>query len=433
MVDAQAGIYGWTDSVVITDPVGEVLEVVAAAPGPAGVSSVRFPDGTVWEVDHAYPGQLVRLELAGDLQADPVARLAVGEEGVLFLADRSERRGAGSASDPPPVAGDWGARSFGFHPDALLAGRLVVLADLAQDGDQHPLACIAAAVELATAKADRRLLELFRPVVADALGHAARLAEDLDDELLGALPEDDVLPVARVLDRVGRTDRSATWARALADRLRRSTADGAAGGGPVAVTGLRSAPLAVRHPLRWATPRTAAAADVAAPEDWHRVERVDEALVRVEVARSERARWARVYRVDGLVLLGQAPVTREGLVDGALVVVPPTTPQGDLRVVVVDADEVERAGAPLEGVRAAVRAGRRAMRASRLHQYREAGWRWELCAEAWSAIGDGERAELARALAGSGGQMRRLPGLLADPLAEMVIPGAEPGGGGRRR
>jgi hypothetical protein len=400
-----------------------VVEVVAALPGPAGVSAVELPDGTAWEVDHAEPGRLVRLELVGPLHADAVARLAVGEEGVLFLSEEVP----GEVDDDGPSFPDtWRSNPFGPHHDAVAAGQLILLADLARDADLPTLARVAAAVQLAGADGDPALLDVLRPVIADTWDLAGRLSEDVDDDTLADIGPKTAMWFAQALGRaVGAGLSPIGWTDDLRRRLRRISR-----GFPRDAAFDVLSDLAVSSPHLASAPwngRDDALADVGPAEDWQAVQRVAEALVRVEVARSDRVRWVRVFRVDGLVLLGQAPLRHDGLLDVAEVVVPPTTPDSELRVVVVDAEQVEPGSRPLRQMRSAVRAGRRAARARRLHQHGESMRWWEECAHHWDAAGDPVRADLAREL--SAGSPRSGPRggaapLLADRLAETDTMGA---------
>ena len=98
----------------------------------------------------------------------------------------------------------------------------------------------------------------------------------------------------------------------------------------------------------------------------HEMRRIDDAVVEVVVAREDHERWVRVFQRDGLILLGQAPLRREGLVDLAEVVIPADLTDDQLEYEVVDAaDMAPPPERPIDRVRAAITAGRDAARADR--------------------------------------------------------------------
>lgn len=413
------------------------LEVLGFDAGPAGVSAVELSDGSVWEVDHARPELLVGLDVDGT--ADPSrSRLLVaafGGDGVLFVSDGA----AASGSEDPVGVSPWESRGVRTGPaerSAAQAGRLVLLADLADDEALDPLARIAAAVELATA-VDRGGpgADLLAPLVGAGLDAADHLAEHVDDPTLHWL---DPKLRARLMALIrgapgspggaghpggaGRTGAGRDGLEELARRLD----PGRSAGVELLAAELNTVAdsesfAAEAFPMRAPVP-AAAQAPTAAPggssvPDGVDVTRTDPGRVVVTVMRSDRPRWVRVARADGLVLLAQSRLHRDGLVDRADVVVPDHVDTADLVVSVVDADDLSHPTGPLEAVRAAVRAGRHAARASRLGDRVEHVERWERCAQLWEAAGDLDRADRARDLAGPRGAVP----MMAAPITDEIV------------
>jgi len=125
-----------------------------------------------------------------------------------------------------------------------------------------------------------------------------------------------------------------------------------------------------------------------------------------------------VFQRDGLILLGQAPLRREGLVDLAEVVIPADLNDDQLEYEVVDAaDMAPPPERPIDRVRAAITAGRDAARAERAGISYESHLRWERCAGLWNVAGDRRRAEVARQLAEDFGVSKGFRPV-ADRLAE---------------
>ena len=89
------GIYRSTVGALVD---GDRLAVSGRHAGPAGVSGVELPDGSVWEVDHADPSVPVLLEVdAMDASTSPLLVTAFGGDGAMFLADDAIRM---TGSDP---------------------------------------------------------------------------------------------------------------------------------------------------------------------------------------------------------------------------------------------------------------------------------------------------------------------------------------------
>ncbi len=396
-------IYPRTDGAFVD---GARFTVLGEPPGPAGISSVTFPNGDIWQVDHADPSRLVSLET--DPANPTTSRLlaaAVGGDELLFLID--------TAGSPDDIEWDEldedvpqsGPRTKPRGDLARRAGECVVLADLADDRRLHPLVRIAATVELAVSLPASPVEALLAPVSAALLTRARDLADQVDDDELELIDAEDAAVLQALLQQLEPTNRfDATWSQ-LADRLRWDQ-------------------RLLQHAVE--ALRTEVIQAVAAPpptiDQLHEVRRLDDAVMEVVVARAGRERWVRAFQRDGLILVGQAPLRLDDLIDRAEVVVPADLDDDELAFEIVDAPDMkpppER---PIDRVRAAITAGREAAQASRADVPYRAGPRWTQCADLWELAGDRRRAELARRLAASGGVPTGFRPV-ADRLAE-VLPG----------
>lgn len=416
------GLYGPPDSVSIGVSVDDGhFEVVGVAFGPAGVSSLQLPDG-VWTVDHADPGQLVRLDIESDDPAStPLLLVAFGGDGALRVVDDPgfER---GPDEPPPDTTMLWSAPRGG-GPDAVQAGRLVVLADLAADPLLDPMARVVAAVELAASFERAPGGELFVPLLPDLLAEANRLASDVEDP---ELPDLDRKNAFRLLSPIEQAVRIAhdlgvpsNDLRRLGDRLQHASVRRPASRERFADADLMAMSDALHFEVAEDAYRDGAIErEVApAPEDFMDVRRVSPSELHVTAARSDDERWVRVLRRDGLVLLALAPLHSDGLMETAEVLLPPDTLDDEIDVQVVHADELEAtADAPAELLRDAVRAGRAAVSSERLGSWRRAQERWSESADLWERLGDRRRAELARFRSPSGANRFGPVRLLADEL-----------------
>ena len=87
---ADAPINGLYEPFVDAAIDADRLEVFGDSFGPAGISAVELPDGSIWEVDHLAPGRLVALEVdAVDPAGSPLLVAAFGGDGAMRLADRA--------------------------------------------------------------------------------------------------------------------------------------------------------------------------------------------------------------------------------------------------------------------------------------------------------------------------------------------------------
>ena len=395
---------------------GTRLEVLGSPAGPAGVSAVELPDGSVWEVDHARPERLVGLDV--ETIADPTDSAllvaAFGGDGALFVADASGR--PGDVDNDVVESWEWASgrgRSRGVEWPAEQAGRLVLLADLADDDDLPPIARVAAAAEFAAALDDEIPGgDVLAPLVPALLGAADELAADVGPEDVDGLDPALRLRLDAVLRGLVENGGSAKvglgrLAELLAGPALQQRV--AAGGQVVDASG------SIHDGIDLVAIK---AAPVAPPPTGEvEVTLTGPGFADIRAARSGRERWVRVSRSDGLVLVAQSRLHRDGLVDRAEVAVPESLGVGDLVVRVVDVEGLPRPRGSFDMVRAAVRAGRRAAQASRLGQPRVAAKRWEQCSRLWEQVGDADRARLAREFADPNSSRSRATAPLADELA----------------
>lgn len=406
---------------------GDRFLVVGPPAGPGGVSAVELPDGSVWQVDHSDPATPVLLELdAIDAPTSPLLVASFGGDGALFLADDAvpmtdndlEDRTAGNRPAPGPYRTR--RRQFVNQP-AWEAGHAVLLADLGNDTRMHPLARVAACLEFATSFDHTEAGTVLRPMLSDLLDIAEQLADDVDDHELASLDPltvDGLRSVCLRARKVGhRLDLTLRTLLRRLDHVTPTEPD-------IAVHALRTADRGLD--LAEDEPLVAAAYDAPPqrPEPGFReVQRTDDAVVRVTVERSDTQRWVRVLHRRGLVLLGQAPLRRDGLLDTADIVVPADTTDDDLEIQVLEPEElavlVDR---PVDAIRRAINAGREASRSDRLGDRATAQHRWEHCATLWMAAGDNQRGEHARDLAETPSMHPHAWPLVTDSIAEVLEP-----------
>ena len=192
-----------------------VLDIIGTVAGPAGSSAVEFADGSVWEVDHARPGQLVQFSV-------PVERLAssraaseligtgrVAEIGA-WLEDPSRRRTTLRLSGDHPFnrtsqPQDSARRGTSPRsaPLAAAAGRRVVAADLLDDRGADPLVRMCAGVEflldLDTGEPSSALEQLSASATEMVATAAAAVTDGDLDELSTLVPK----TLARVASMLG--------------------------------------------------------------------------------------------------------------------------------------------------------------------------------------------------------------------------------------
>lgn len=414
---------------VVTD--GDRLLVLGSPAGPAGSSIVELPDGSSWQVDHADPSEAVLLDVdANDAAGSQLLITAFGGDEALFLVDDAMPVSVdGTDGDflegRRPALIRYGTSTRRFrNVQAREAGERVLLADMATDRRLHPLARVAASLEFVlsvNASAARPVLDPLVPAMLESADSLGREVDDGDLELLDVMVLDALESLCLRAQKT--TRRVPPLLRDLSDRMDRITHGSA-----------EHLISALRMPMDRAEPDLAdeeildAAAPAAAPPprrpERPELSRIGDALVNVTVARSDTERWVRVLHHNGMVLLGEAPLRRDGLVDVAEVVVPADVLDEDLEVQVSDLDDLRvLVGRPVDAIRAAVTAGRDAARSDRLGDTSVARNRWEHCAELWHRAGDPQRAEQAYDLARAAG-MGSSAGSTSttDQIAETLAP-----------
>lgn len=412
---------------VVTD--GDRVLVLGPPAGPAGSSIVELPDGSSWQVDHVDPTVPVQLDAdATDPARSPLLVTAFGGDEALFLVDDAIPLAAdGTDSDflegRRPARGRYVTPTRRFrNVQAREAGERVLLGDMASDRRLHPLARVAASLEFILPVNSSVARPVLDPLVPAMLESADALGREVDDEDLTMLEGTVLDGLDSLCRRAQKTTRQVPpLLRDLTDRIDRIAAQSA----DLLVSALRmpmdrvEADLADEE-LLFAAPPPATAPPPRRP-DRPVLSRIGDALVNVTVARSDTERWARVLHRNGMVLLGEVPLRRDGLVDVAEVVVPADVLDEDLEVQVSDLDDLRvLVGRPVEAIRAAVTAGREAARSDRLGDISVARSRWQRCAELWDRAGDPQRSEQAYDLSADPGIGRGPRASTADEIAEAL-------------
>jgi hypothetical protein len=394
--------------VVHTDELG--VTIVSASPGPAGVSSYTFANGTRWEIDHAEPALLaeVSVDAPHDLTDNIVVEQCVGTDRVAILAGLTARHD-GKATQLPATTlrprRDFmtTARPVG-SPVAERAGVAVQLFDLADDVELSPLARLAAAIELLSRASQYDDLPMVDELLEDTARQADTLMAEVDDEDLNSLAAKDPATadrLAQALRRALRRDYGTSFRSPLGDLdLSLRSAIDAARQPKVAALPMMRAPFAAAsmaptHLIAGgAVPTLADARDTRMARDLH-VELPSPTRLRVTVPEGTEAEWVRVMRRDGLALIALVPLGNTGTELRADAPVPPGTRLEDLVVELSDnpVPIVPRSNAALIAV--AVQQGRRACRLERRGDRAMAAKAWSECATTWRDLGDADRAELA--------------------------------------
>jgi hypothetical protein len=418
----EGGLYPLDVSRVRVERDDDRLEVTGGPFGPAGVSSVDLPDGSTWSVDHLDPARLVALDVeSADPAGSPLLVAAFGGDGAMLLVDQAGSIDRPEVAERPEPEDQWGAarsRSgpFGSRTDAADAGRLVVLGDLGQDTSLDPLVRIIAVVEFVARSPRTRAGDLFEPLLVPMVD----LAESL-------VPAADPTPLAYI-DGWGKrlalmgdsfAVRFGDRAPGVVELLERRDRDEwfAAGVAPSLMAPALMAPASVGE-LSWddAAPELAAV-HLEEVSKTLIAERIGPSLLVVSTTRSPDERWVRVLRRDSLVLLAQAPLRLDGLLDRAELLIPPDVHEDDIDVQIVDVDQLTNLQRrPADVIRAAVRAGRAAASAERRRDVQLAMQRWAECAELWAEVGDTERADLAADRTSTAGGRFRREAFLCDDL-----------------
>ncbi len=409
-----------------------MVDIIGTVAGPAGSSAVEFPDGSVWEVDHARPGQLVQLTVAAagvaesELVASLIGRWRAGE--IAAWLDDPEHARAGrpmrlEADDP---RAETSGSPFGTPRrrgrGAMDVGARVLAVDMVGDPGLDPLVRVCAGAEFVY-RFDPETsfgLDRLRGVTSMTVNV---LATEVTDDDLGELVDADPKTASRVhslLDDLVASGDGGLPVRSLLDGLRSVMSERYA----VSRASLLMDFDAVAAPPIGSSVRPATRSAIREfDEDFQQIEMTQPGLLSVTVARGEGDRWVRVLRREGLILLALAPLSRSGLLDRAELVVPPDLVVDDLVVEIVDAHAIDRVAVGADAIRAAVRAGREAARSERLGDTARARQQWRTCADLWTRAGDDSRASLARAYAKQSGYGFDTGGTVDALVADAVADG----------
>ena len=428
------------------------VEILGMGAGPAGTSAVEFPDGTVWEVDHARPAQLVQISGVDlPLSGSPLVTEVLGADrvhefdqrpkptdGKAMIIPRAEQNPEPYVSAPRTSLQRQSTRSA-----AASTGRRIVAADLCGNEQLPAIVRIASGVEFVISVSTDGRFELLSPIIESLGSSLADLADTVaDDDLAEFVAADRVLvdELDAYLGRVtaGRSIRRlGTLIGASLVRLRRRLAN--LSGEFDDATAVRFASLQAPPMLRSSTRLSAefpadgvmydmAAADFDAdvverplgPEDFLEAEIERPGLLAVRVARGDSDRWVRVMRREGLTTIALAPLVRDGLLDRAELAVPPDVIPDDLVVRIQSAKEACGALAGADAIRAALAAGRDATHQERLGNWAAARDRWLDCAGLWRACGDEHRSGIARSYADEAARHGARPSRALPPLADRI-------------
>ena len=412
--------------------------------GPAGSSLIEYPDGTILEVDHLEPAQLVQISLTGSIEGSELLLQLIGEQRVAEAIDWIE---LGSQApkmlstddffyEPPPDdqalygQSDVYARSFGSQGSlqrgsgsrkgftthaAAEIGNLVRTADFIGDTRLEPLERLLAGAEFLVQLDTRGSAQIFRPFQAQVVAAIAELAPTVTTEELSELSEgeDQVLQSAignlisvsnrypelkftldPLIREVENLQRSEPPAAVLDMSVAYSLVDASEDDDEQylrAPPRLRSAmppPALMRHaPIVKIPPEV--------PEGYRKVEQLPSGLFRVSVSSAFSGQWVRALRKEGLLLLASAPLLPNGLLLSADLLIPPDLVEESIEFEVIEKSKLTRKPRQLDLIRAAITAGRDAASAARLGNADTAARRWEECADLWVQAGDQRRATLA--------------------------------------
>lgn len=420
-------------------------------PGPAGTVGFTLPGGVELDVDVAAPGTFVGLWVDAErarqpsLEAIATVIALVGERRAtaLFGLDRGGVRQLPPTGERDEVSRVRG-RNRGSDPtEPGLAPPMARHVLALGDASEHDGSDLVAGLSLLDAAAAARLIDApgIDGLGIAGLGLEGRMAEMVDRA--ADLVIDDWSPDAPV-DRHALTEVIDTVGPWLSDAQRQalrsldgtggadvaaSTPAGAEADLPMAARSARlssavsapptPAPVARLRPVDVsALPESFAVAEAAARDT-----RDAEAEVRIP-GRPDLAErlWARSFDADGTIVAA-APLLADDHDPGrgdvvARLLVPPSRLRG-ATFDITDRPSEPRVSSVARSTVDAIAHGRRAARAERLDDRKEAFSRWGRSSDAWSAAGDDERALTARRYAEDMGRGGRVPRpLLADPLIE---------------
>ena len=418
--------------------------------GPAGSSLIEYPDGTILEVDHLEPAQLVQISLTGSIDGSELLLHLIGEQRVAEAIDwielGSETPKMLSAEDyfyePPPDDQDlYGqsaqyARAFGSAGSiqrgsgsrkgstsraAAEVGNLVRTADFLGDTRLEPLERLLAGAEFLVQLDTRSSVQIFRPFQTQVVSAIADLAPQVSREDLSELNEgpDQILqsaignllsvsnhfrelkfpldPLLRELEDLQRSEPPAavldmSVAYSLFDASANDYEDYDEATPPL--RSVRPEPALMRHERTVAIPPQV-------PEDYLKHEQLPSGLFRVSVSSAHSGQWVRALRKEGLLLLASAPLLPNGLLLSADLLIPPDLDEKSVIFERVKKSDLIRKPSQLDLIREAITAGRNATRAARRGDADSAAKHWEECGDLWQQAGDSRRATLAFQLAQS--------------------------------
>jgi hypothetical protein len=405
--------------------------------GPAGLCSVPLIDGTVLHVDYAEPERLISFEagtdravlagLVGDARADAVMSLdGLPDDRAIRLPGTASQRRPGRATSRPS-----GGRK------AIEMGQLATLISIHEDTDELAVVRAVAGFEFAARASRSEARSMLDPDMAASVVEASLdMAMSAPDEVMFLAGRKMKLAseVSRVVGEataaVGMPEPSTLIdmlhrVRSLDDRRRPPEFELR----PVAAASVRLESFAFRSfgdDDVVSDDDLSAILDsaIAGTDDSQRLATEPTLVInrrgRLEMAwRSEpEAEWVRVLRAGTQVLVALAPIVRTGEMWIAEALIPSEFGVGDVSVDLLDGETALTPGTRAEQVRAAVELGRQAVGAS-VGRGAVASDLWQQCADAWEAIGDGRRAERARAYAEGFLEVTRRE-LLADMVRGVV-------------
>ncbi len=431
MADAPiAGLHPDADVRLDVDPDGAGVELLSGvAFGAAGALIVDLEDGSQWWVDATDPDQFVALDPADPwpgsaaLATDPVLIALFGGDVALALSDGT---GGGERRRDVP-----GRRRTLPSPVAALHLQLDLAGDADQPPLARIAAGCDVLVELDDGRIPgSRLFAGRRNQVSRQVATTARSLDEadvagLDPRFVGHLARSVEL-ASKLQPSLGNS------LRALRDWLQRYGVDEvpAVAAFPISPAGERfaaaapsaqpdTAPVGAGTPVPHADSRSVSRCAVDEPPLVS--ERTTSTLLTLRCDDQDRVgQWVVVRRADGLVHIGHAPLLHE---DGRLVArvaVPPDLADDGVHLWIEAAEDPLApaiGSAPLPNVLAAVRSGRAACRLERLGRWPEAQHLWLVCSDLWEQLGDRQRSQLARDHADWGSTAGRLQPSLADVIA----------------
>jgi hypothetical protein len=419
--------------------------------GPAGSSLIEYPDGTILEVDHLQPAELVQISLTGSIAGSELLLHLIGEQRMAEAIDWIE---LGSQApkmlstddffyEPPPddqalygqseeyfaqygslgslQRGSGSRRGFTTQA-AVEIGNLVRTADFIGDTRLEPLERLLAGAEFLVQLDTRSSVQMFRPFQTQVVSAIADLAPQVTKEELSELSEgpDQILesaignllsvsnhyselkfpldPLLRELEDLQRFEPRAAvdfmtshaYEADEADEADEEEYDEAASLSRLAMP----TPALVRHEKTVKIPPQV-------PEDYRKVEQLPSGLFRVSVSSAFSGQWVRALRKEGFLLLASAPLLPNGLLLSADLLIPPDLDENSLIFEVVKKSVLTGQPRQLDLIREAITAGRNATSATRLGDASSAAEHWEECGDLWQQAGDSRRATLAFQLAQS--------------------------------